>query len=211
MNIGDFAGVFTSLATLIVWGFAALCFVVPFGYWFFIVRNRRVWHANIWELNSSGGYVLTKKDKVVEKKLKGKNAHVYSLRSCKYGVPPVQNKNVVNYKGKNFVDYLRIDSDYIPLSRSFVSKKGSSWELGFQPVPYDVMMQMISTDKFYDDMFKSKGDFLSKYGAIIGLLAVVVLMIVMMSMYYDFVTETVAGKVDEHIGALESLANAMRG
>jgi len=189
----------------------ALIFVLIVGagaWYFFIYLNKRRWHANIWERRGNVA-LLVDKDMVVEKRIKGKNAHIYMLRKKKYPVQPIKEDDIVSFRKKDYVDYLRVGSDYIPFKHTFrFEKEGAEHE--YQIVPYDVMMQMISTDKLTEEMFKASEGFMQKYGALIGIGFVVILMIVLMNMYYDFVTASLE-PVKASTSALQSIASQMIG
>ena len=89
------------LIETVMYGFLAGMILIPFSYWYFILRLKRVWHATIWERHGTADLIKIGRDKVIEKKIKGKNAHLFQLKLKKYAVPPVIEQHVSRYKGKN--------------------------------------------------------------------------------------------------------------
>lgn len=194
--------------TMILYLVIFLVIAVPGGWYFIIYLNKRRWYANIWERRGNTA-IIADKDVIVEERIKGKNAHIYRLRKKKYDVQPIQEDFVINYGKKAHVDYLRVGSDYIPFKHNFnFSEQGAEHE--YEVMPYDVQMQMLSLDKLTDEIFKAKSDFWSKYGMLAGFGLVIILVIILMSMHYDFITNSLE-PVKEATGALQSVAQQMIG
>lgn len=199
------------LMPFFTYGLYAIIFLLIVGggaWYFFVYLNRRRWYANIWE-KRGGQAILTDKDLVVEKRIKGKNAHVYILRKRKYPVQPIKEDDIITFKRKDYVDYLRVGSDYIPFKHSFnFNEEGA--EHVYQVMPYDVQMQMISTDKLVDEIFKQKEGWFQQYGYMIGFGLLIILTIILMNLYYDFVTSSLE-PVKEATNALQSIAQNIIG
>ena len=194
----------------ITYGIILLIILVPTCYYYFIIKPRRKWFADIWERQGEKTPVLVDRDVVVEKKVKGKNAHVYLMKRKKYAVPPPKEEYVIRYNHKSYVDYLRVGSDYIPMPRGIIQLQNGKKGFEFEPMPYDVSMQMISTEKMLEEMFAKKKEFMEKYGTLIGLGFICVLMIVLMSLYFDFVSSGVA-ELSRSTEALQGIASKIVG
>jgi len=207
----DFATVLAYImpfVTTILYLIIFLVMVIPGGWYFMIYLNRRRWTANIWERRGNTA-IITDRDVVVEERIKGKSAHIYRLRKKKYEVQPVAEDFVITFNKKNYVDYLRVGSDYIPFKHHFnFNDEGA--EHVYKTMPYDVQMQMLSLDKLTDEIFKGKADFWSKYGLIAGFALIIVLLIILMSMYFDFVSSSIE-PVKEATGALQNIASQLIG
>lgn len=193
------------------YGLYALIFlgIIGAGAWyFFVYLNKRRWHANIWERRGNVA-LLVDKDVVVEKRIKGKNNHIYMLRKKKYPVQPIKENDIISFRNKDYVDYLRVGSDYIPFKHHFnFNEEGAEHE--YQIMPYDVAMQMISTDKLTEEMFKAKEGWFAQYGPLIGFGLLLVFTIIALSMYYDFVTSSLE-PVKASTTALQNIAQQMIG
>jgi len=183
--------------------------IIGAGAWyFFVYLNKRRWQANIWERRGNVA-LLVDKDVVIERRIKGKNAHIYMLRKKKYPVQPIKEDDIISFRKKDFVDYLRVGSDYIPFKHHFkFNEEGAEHE--YQIMPYDVAMQMISTDKLTEEMFKSSEGFMAKYGVLVGFALLVILTIILMNMYYEFVTSSLE-PVKASTNALQNIAQQMIG
>jgi len=195
----------------IKYGTYAIMFVgiVGAGAWyFFVYLNKRRWQANIWERRGNVA-LLVDKDTVIEKRIKGKNAHIYMLRKKKYPVQPIKENDIISFRRKDYVDYLRVGSDYIPFKHTFkFEEEGAEHE--YQIMPYDVAMQMISTDKLTEEIFKAKEGWFATYGALVGFALLVILTIILMNMYYDFATTSLE-PVREATSALQNIATQIIG
>jgi hypothetical protein len=189
------------LMRMLFYGFLFCLMVLPAGYYFIVIKRRRQWVAYIWERRGETPTIVDK-DLVIEKRIKRKNTHLYMLRKKKYAVHPVEERFVTSFKSQNIIHYLRVGSDYIPMRINFDFDK---YTLDYVPMPYDVQMQMLSTDKLIEEMYKATEGFWQKYGAYIGLALIIVLMIVMMSMYYDLIKDTM-GPIRESTSAINSIA-----
>ena len=77
-------------------------------------------------------------------------------------------------------------------------------------MPYDVSMQMISTEREIEEMFKKKKSFMETYGPLLGIALVCVTMIVLMSLYFDFVSKGVE-QVQGTVNALQGIAQNIMG
>ena len=194
--------------TMAVYGIIFLIIVIPGGYYFMIYLNKRRWNANIWEKRGNSA-IIVDKDIVTEERIKGQNAHVYSLRKKKYKVSPITEQHVITYGKKNYIDYLRVGSDYIPFKHSYkFEEEGAVHE--FEVMPYDVQMQMLSIDKLTDEIFKEKADFWGKYGLIAGFALIILLLIILMNMHYDFINTSLE-PVKESTNALKTIASQVIG
>lgn len=111
----------TKFLPMIKVGAVALLLLILFGFLFYyvlIVMKRKVWHVTIYEQKADGRIHIVGQDKVQEKKLKGGTITVYWMNRAKTEVIPPPFETVYRNKGKEFVDYLRVERDYIPVTKT---------------------------------------------------------------------------------------------
>ena len=208
---------------MMMYGIAFLAIVIPAGYYLIILRKRRIWYATIWERRGDNDAIIVSNDKVIEKRLKKKNAHVYTLNRVKYKVPPVDERYVKTLRGKNYVNYLRVGSDYVPFIQKFnfdginfvknedgIMVLQGNGERVFTPMPYEVMMQMLNIDDGIESIWADKLGFFEKYKEIIAIAILCVTIIVLMTQYFDFVAKSLE-PVKASTSALQDMAKSLMG
>jgi hypothetical protein len=220
MAIGEqIASYVPLLITAIKYGFFTILFfgvVGGYAYYEFVYKRKRRWNARIWEQRNDTTCICNGADTIEERRIPKTQGHLYWMKYRKVAVVPVQERHTITIKGKNYVDYLRVGNDYVPLTPRFVFKEHDGEDVfrDYIPMPYDVNMQMISTDQLVDEMFKSKINWLEKYGSLIAVALIVVAIIILMHQYYGFVKDTLTPLLDkttENIGALNRLADTFLG
>jgi len=97
---------------------------------------------------------------------------------------------------------------YIPVTRAVHAP------LNFEVMEYDVNMMRINAIDNRDKIYKDKQDWLSKYGTYLALGAIIVLIIVVLYLSYDYsanVINAAMGKAQETLNMVEQLATKMGG
>ena len=92
------------------------------GFWIvFKVLLPRKWAITIWDKKSDGRLHMVSKDVLIQKKVDGGKHILYWLRrqKCQAFPPPVEATHRV--RGKEYVDYLRIEDEYTPLVQNLKS------------------------------------------------------------------------------------------
>jgi lipoprotein signal peptidase len=95
---------------------------------------------------------------------------------------------------------------YLPVHKALVAN------MTFKPIPYDVQLTVQRQVQIANEFFKSKGSFFEKYGTIIAVGLIIVLVIVAIVMTYDFVSthlELVTGKADAVVNSLDRIAQGL--
>lgn len=93
--------------------------VAGLAYWLFVIKNQKKWLVEIWE-EKNGRIYLVARDTLREIKYnKGKNS-AYILKNAKKEIIPPPVECIQKYKGKEYVNYLRLLNDYIPLINEVV-------------------------------------------------------------------------------------------
>ena len=97
---------------------------------------------------------------------------------------------------------------YIPVTRAVHAP------LNFEVMEYDVNMMRINAIDNRDKIYKDKQDWLSKYGTYLALGSIIVLIIVVLYLSYDYSTNVInaaMGKAQETLRMVEQLASKMGG
>jgi hypothetical protein len=89
--------------------------VVALAYYFLIVKNRKKWYLNIYELSSDGRLHLIGRDELLEKRLDKGKTIIYWLSKLKQETTPPPAEAVDRVGNKNYADYLRIRHSVIPI------------------------------------------------------------------------------------------------
>lgn len=236
-----------SIALLVLGGVA----LFTLWYWLFVLKNRRIWIAEIYEKQPDGSLQLVGKDTVIERKInKGKQV-VYVLKKAKVEVMPPNWKATRRLNGKQYAKYLRYDLDYLPITES-VEPVSKEIELDFlkrmkketkdikkmsvkeveskylfaplsqtlqlnlvtKPIPYDINMMRINAIDNRDKIYADKRGFWEKYGTYFVIGGIVVLIIVVMYMSYDYssnVINTVMAKVEHTLTVADKVADKLGG
>jgi len=220
-------GLISGLVQLLILGLILLI-VLGLVIYFWLVAPKRKWKTTIWERR--GGYAIpVARDVVVEKRIKGKSAYIYWLKKRKYSVPLVTEEHMITFKNKSELHYLRVGFDYIPFVIKFnfseldaehlylTDKNGkkiinpeADFSQEFQPLPYDVIMQMLSTDTMVEEMFAKSQGWWEKFAPIIGIALAVMLMIILMGMYFNFVKSSLE-PINQIAQSLTAVAQALVG
>lgn len=97
---------------------------------------------------------------------------------------------------------------YIPINQTM------NVEIKFKPMDYDVNIMRINALDIRNKIYADKMDFLQKYGTFIAFGMIVVLIIVVLYMSYEYsgnVIQMAMGKASETLSVVESLADKMGG
>jgi len=87
-------------------------------------------------------------------------------------------------------------------------------EIGLKPMDYDINMMRVNAIDIREKIYADKMDFLSKYGTFIAFGLIIVLIIVVLYMSYEYsgtVIETAMGKASQTLSMVEQLASKMGG
>lgn len=88
------------------------------------------------------------------------------------------------------------------------------WNMNFETIDYDINMMRINAIDNRDKIYADKKDFLEKYGTFIAIGVIVVLIIVVLYLSYDYSGNVIAqamGQAQKTLGVVENLANNMGG
>ena len=234
----------------IVWLVVGLGLTVGLGYYLFVIRRRKTWFANIWEQKADGKIHLVGKDILLEKRInKGKQV-IYKLRRRNVIVIPPPYETVNRLRSKEYVDYLEISEDYIPIKKDFQmtaeERKGIiakingaladmknrttseiereyvyvpvsqslNAKFNYEPMDYDVNMMRIQAIDIRDKIYQDQQGFWDKYGTLISIGAIVVLIIVVLYMSYDYSSNVISmafGESQKTTTMIQGVADKMVG
>ena len=242
---------FLTIGKTLTWVILGGGLVVGVAYYLLIVKRRRVWLANIWEKKADGVLHLVSRDKVVERNFnKGKQV-AYIMKNHKQEVLPPSWESVQRLWGKEYVDYLRIEGDLIPLSNEeviadsqieldFVKRiKGETKKIkklpkqevldkyvfipihkalklttNYKTMDYDINMMRINAIDNRDKIYSDKRGFWEKYGLLVGVGLLIVGVIVISYLSYDYSTNVIniaSGNAQATATAIQNLANNIGG
>jgi hypothetical protein len=88
---------------------------------------------------------------------------------------------------------------FIPLDKAIVGN------INFKPMDYDVNMMRINALDNRDKIYKDSADWISKYGQLIAIGGIIVLIIVVLYLSFDFVTVV----IDKGLGAADKVAEPL--
>lgn len=100
--------------------FLVLCAVG--GYYFFIIRTRRKWYCNLYEIKSDGGLHWITKDVLIRKPFDGGRRCMYQFKKVKGVTFPPEYEGTERKGNKEYCDYIRLpNNEFIQLKKSFLS------------------------------------------------------------------------------------------
>lgn len=235
----------------ILMGVLAIGIFGGLAYYKFIVLRRKLWFANIWEKKADGRLHLIDKDKIYEKKINKGKQTIYLMKKARVEVFPPSWQCTFRVQNKEFADYLRIQSGFVPMKKTLksvipegvekqsylkslrgkivnmrnLSKKEIedrylflpvnntiSAEISYKTIDYDVDMMRINSLDNRQKMYADKADFWEKYGTFLSIGAIVVLIIVVLYLSYDYsgnVLQMAFAESSKTAGLIEGLANKM--
>jgi len=103
------------LITKFVYSVLGIATCTGVWYYLFIVRRRRFWLADIYEQKSDGDLYLVDKDRLQEKKINHGKQTIYIFRHTKTEAIPPPYECIQRYRGKEYVNYIRILGEYVPM------------------------------------------------------------------------------------------------
>jgi len=223
-------------------------------YWLFVYGKRKKWYINIWERKADGKIHLIGRDVLVERNINKGKQRMYVLKKRKVETFPPPHQSVYRLFNKEYVDYIQIREDYVPLERALEFTDELDWDnkkefienvrnkirkiktkpikeledeyiylpvsnvLGgkftHKPMDYDVNMLRIQAIDNRDKIYADKEEWLQKYGYLVAIGGIIVLIIVVLYLSYDYsgnVIEMAMGKSQETLRAIEMLASKMGG
>jgi hypothetical protein len=234
--------------------------VVAAAWYFLIVKNRKKWYLNIFELSSDGRLHLIGKDELVEKRLDKGRTIMYWLSKLKQETTPPPSEAVDRVGNKNYADYIRIRHAVIPIFKHPVAETkeqmnrmvGTSMDgiaykalnaiktdpkyktqpifgnahatesrfifvpinkvpnikVGYSQMQYDVDMMRINMIDNLDKQFSGQKSFWEKWGQMVVLGFLVVAIIVVAYLAFDFMNGVIKQNLDQTgavIKAIESI------
>ena len=97
---------------------------------------------------------------------------------------------------------------YAPINKELL------WNTNFETIDYDINMMRNNAIDNRDKIYADKKDFLEKYGTFIAMGAIIVLIIVVLYLSYDYSSNVIGqamGKAQETLNMVEALAGKMGG
>src|SRR3990172_5294078 len=91
--------------------------VTTVGVYLIILAKRKKWKVEIHEQKADGRVYSVARDVLYEKKLNYGTKTVYWLKKAKQEAIPPPDECVDRIKGKDEVDYLRVERDLVPLTK----------------------------------------------------------------------------------------------
>jgi len=89
--------------------------IIGIGWFIFQHLLTKKWITRIWEQKADGKLTLITIDVLIEKKVNGGKQILYWLRRQRQECFPPPTDSVHRVRGKEYVDYLRIEDEYIPM------------------------------------------------------------------------------------------------
>lgn len=208
---------------------------------------------NIWEIKGDNKLHLVGKDMIFERGINKGKQRVFLLKKRKVEVLPPPWECTFRLGNKDYVDYIRILDDYIPLKRDIdlqfakeetkkgfftrvreMTKKSKKLpvkemednfiyvplyglihgEMRFKPIEYDVNMMRINALDNRDKIYADKMDFLQKYGTFIAIGMIILLIIVVLYLSYEYsgnVISAAMGKAQSTLDMVSVLADKLGG
>jgi len=110
------------MPTILAWGkFFMFVFIIAIfvvlGIFLIINKRKRKWKVEIHEQKADGKLHTVGYDILEEKKLHGGTKTIYWLRKSKTETIPPPDECVNRFKGKEEVDYIRIERDFMPVEK----------------------------------------------------------------------------------------------
>lgn len=125
MNL-DVATIVPLLVTLLkvfAWGVVGAILVGGLAYYLFVVKQRRKWKVDLYELRENGKLELIDRNATIfEKKIKRGKLVIYELKRYKAEVPPPPADIIQRLGNKEFCSYLRIGRSWVPMKREIKTK-----------------------------------------------------------------------------------------
>ena len=102
------------LAIIVISGAVTL----GFYYYFFHVKRRRKWKVEVHELKADGKLHSVGRDILLEKKMKFGTVTYYWMKLARQEAIPPPSEVVDRFSGKEEVDYLRIEREFVPAKKA---------------------------------------------------------------------------------------------
>ena len=241
----------------LLWLVIGLGGLIGVGYYLFVVKRRKVWNVNVYEKRADGKLHLVLRDKIIEKKINKGKQTVFIMKKVRAEVMPPPYDCVNRLFSKEYVDYLRIEDEYIAMKKDvppieeimgesveekkkFIKKirdqlayikslsrreidtrfiylpinKVLHTEMKYKPLEYDINMMRINAIENREKIYADKQDWMQKYGTFLAMGAIIVLIIVVLYLSYDYssnVINVAMGKAQQTLSMVEQLAGKMGG
>jgi hypothetical protein len=235
--------------------FIAAIFVIAAGYYFLVIKKRKVWILNIYELKSDGRLHMVNKDVLQEKKFDQGRSTFYWLARARQETTPPPWEAVDRIGNKDYADYLKIRQSYIPIlkqamdtdldrigrinTKALLAIRGAKYKepksfdqllsekarkvesrfiyvpinkvphinIGYNQMDYDVDVMRINQIDNIDKMFSSKKGFWEKYGSYIILGTLVVAVIVIGFLSFEYMRDVITQNLAQTNNVVEAIKN----
>ena len=234
------------------------CAVIGGGIWFIVWMRRRKWKIEIHEMKGDGRLHTVGRDTLVERKLNMGTKTIYWLTRRKIEIIPPPDDCVDRFKGKEEVDYLRVERTYVPLTKHASNnyndprirailqkkydeirdgirsikttlfkheavrerymyipiKKSLHVPIAFKTIEYDMSIMAANEISHADEFYKSKWEFWQKYGPAIIMALIVIFLIIVIVLTYQYmsgITAKIMSEVRNTGTMLQSIMNNVAG
>jgi len=248
--MGTLLPILTTLIAVLLGG--GLC--CGLAYFLFVVQRRKKWLVDIWEQKADGKIYIVAQDTLIQKKYNKGKQTAYLLKNQKVDIVPPPIECVHRYRKNEFVSYLRVMNDYIPLKNTIVQpdqqqvkklwyriqrliklplpekerkleeqlldtkyiyaplNKAIVGTLKFEPMDYDLSVQMTNSMESLDKIYKDQTGWWEKYGGFVAIGVCVVLCIVTLYFSYGYgesVIKASLGAAEKVVDPINKLVNAL--
>lgn len=190
--------------TLFKWGLGGLIFLFgasTFLYYWIVVRSRKIYECFIWEKRAGDTCHITGTDRLIRKSANYGKEKYYWFKKAKIETIPPLNEHVLRFNKKEYAFYRKIDDySYLPM-KPLIDEEN----LNFVPMDYDVNVLLVQALDRREKVYKLKKEFWEKYGLMISIALVIMLVIVVIYMTFDFIKDT----IPQLVGVLNANANKL--
>lgn len=152
--MADFSTALVRYIPLIKWGAVFFFAIFVFGaiiYYLVVIRPRRKWIIEVHEQKADGRIHTVGYDTLIERKLNWGTKVIYWMKKAKTEVIPPPDETVDRYKGKEEVDYLRIEREFIPVKKTVKTDYTNPIVRAKLTIIYDNILNKIRGSKTPDD------------------------------------------------------------
>ena len=110
-------GYILTLVSQLVYGVLGIAACAGLWYYLFVIKRRRFWLVDVYEQKSDGKLYLVQKDRLWEKKINFGKQTIYVFKKTKTEAIPPHFECVRRLGNKEYADYVRVQGEYVPMSR----------------------------------------------------------------------------------------------
>lgn len=118
-----FTSALVGFLPMLKWLFLLIILLIVLGigfFYFFIYKRRRRWRVEVHEMKADGKLHTVGKDMLVERRKRMGTVVFYWMKKAKQEAIPPPSEVVDRFGGKEEVDYLRIERDFVPASKRVI-------------------------------------------------------------------------------------------